>query len=158
MKSAFSMIELIFTVIIIGILASAMRMALPDTALRSDTDFILQKIRKIKMQALLYDHSIPGKTSWRDVDYNDTCITLNKNYLNNMEQNTNSPHKYHLNKQTLLSSTVSKICFDHEGRPYQNNYKLNNFLHWPIELNITYKQKIKQLLIMPYSGSVIVKR
>ena len=152
------MIELIFTIVVIGILASAARMALPDTALHSDTDFILQKIREVKMQALLYDHSIPDEKSWRTADYNDTCITLNKDYLNNMEKNTNHAQKYHLNKHTLLSATVPKICFDHEGRPYQNNYELNNFLNLPIELNITYKKKIKQVFIMPYSGGVIVKR
>ena len=158
MKSAFSMIELIFTIVVIGILASAARMVIPDTALHSDTDFILQKIREVKMQALLYDHALPGDENWRTTDYNDTCITLSKDYLNKLEQDTNSARKYHLNRHTLLSATVPKICFDHEGRPYKNDYELNNFLDMPIELNITYKKRTKQVLIMPFSGGVIVKR
>jgi len=157
MKRAFSIIELIFTIVVIAILASSARMILPDTVLHSDSNFILQKIREIKMQALLYDHAIPGDESWREKDYNNTCITFSKDYLNNLEKNTNSAQKHRLNRHTVISATVPKICFDHEGHPYKNSYKLNNFLKMPIELNITYKKRIKQVLIMPFSGGVIVK-
>ncbi len=152
------MIELIFVIVIIGILAGAIKMAMPDTKGYSDTDFILQKIDKTRMQALLTDHTVLGDESWRSHEYNDTCITLSKIYLNNMGKNRNSPNHYHLSPRTTLSSSADKVCFDYLGRPYKNDYTLNNFLKMPIELNITYKEKTKQVLIMPYSGGVVVKR
>lgn len=158
MKHAFSMVELIFAIVIIGILAAAINMSIPDSRLSSDSNFILQKIQKTKMKALLVDHEILGEESWREKEYNDTCITLSKNYLNKLEKNTNNPKKYKISPKTTFSPITQKVCFDHLGRPYKNDYKLNNFLNMPIELNITYKQKTKQVLIMPFSGGVIVKR
>jgi prepilin-type N-terminal cleavage/methylation domain-containing protein len=86
MKRAFSMIELIFVIVVIGILASAIKMAMPDTRSYSDTDFILQKIDETRMRALLFDHTVLGDESWRGEDYNDTCITLTKDYLNTLEK------------------------------------------------------------------------
>jgi Tfp pilus assembly protein PilE len=158
MRKAFSMIELIFIVIIIGILASAVQMSMPDPKLYSDSDYIIQKISQTRMQALLYDHAVLGDEQWREGDYNDTCIKLNKDYLNNLDKKTNNPKKYSISSRTTLSASVEKVCFDYLGRPYKNDYKLNNFLKMPIELNITYKQKRKQVLIMPFSGGVIVRR
>ena len=157
MKRAFSMIELIFIIVIIGILASAIQMSMPDPRLYSDTDYILQKIRQTRMQALLVDHAVLGESSWREGDYNDTCISLDKDYLNNLDKNTNNPKKYTISPRTALSASAAKVCFDYLGRPYQNDYKLNHFLKMPIELNITCKQKTKQVLIMPFSGGVIIK-
>lgn len=157
MRRAFSMIELIFVIIIIGIIAAAAKMAMPDTRLYSDTDFILQQLQQTRMHALLVDHEVLGKESWRTGDYNDTCIGLDKNSLNNLAKKSKDPKKYRLSRLTAISASVPKVCFDRLGRPYQEDYRLNNFLKMPIELNITYKAKRKALLIMPYSGGVIVK-
>ncbi len=152
------MIELIFIIVIIGIVASAVKMAMPDNRLYSDSDFVLQKIQQTRMNALLIDHFRFDDESWRSDDYNDTCIELNKDYLQNMEKSENNPKKYRLSPRTSLSASAEKVCFDNLGRPYRNDYSLNNFLKMPIELNISYKEKRKQVLIMPYSGGVIVKR
>ena len=152
------MIELIFIIVIIGILAAAAKMAMPDTKLYSDTDFVLQQIRQTQIQALMIDHTVPGSEAWRSGDYNDTCITLTKDYLTDLEKSANNPRTYRLSPRTTLSASASKICFDRLGRPYKTDYRLNNFLKMPIELNITYKEKTKQVLIMPFSGGVIVKR
>ncbi len=157
-RSAFSMIELIFIIVILGVLATAITMSIPDPRLRTDTNSIIQKIKQTQLKALGYSHEILGNSSWREGDYNDTCISLNKDYFNNIEKSQNNAKPYFLSTQTTLTSTGTKICFDDLGRPYKTNYKLNNFLDMPIELNITYKQKTKQILIMPYSGSVIIKR
>ena len=152
------MIELIFTIVIIGILAGAVRMAMPDTKAYADRDFILQKIYETQMRALLVDHAVMGDAGWREMDYNDTCITLSKDYFNNLEKSSRNSKKYHLSPHTALSASVQKVCFDRLGRPYREDYRLNHFLKMPIELNITYKQKTKQVLLMPFSGSVVVKR
>ncbi len=151
---AFTMIELIFVIVIVGILAGAATMAMPDNKLYSDTNFIVQKIKQTQMNALYHDHFRFDDATWRSGDYNDTCIEISKPYLATLEKNSNSPQKYQLSAQTSISVSASKLCFDNLARPYKNDYQLNNFLKTPIELNITYKQKIKRLFIMPYSGSV----
>jgi len=151
------MIELIFVIVIIGILAVAAKMAMPDTRLYSDTDFVLQQLQQTRMHALLVDHEALGEERWRTEDYNDTCIRLDKNSFNNLAENSKDPKKYRLSLLTAISASVPKVCFDRLGRPYREDYRLNNFLKMPIELNITYKEKRKLLLIMPYSGGVIVK-
>ncbi len=152
------MIELIFIIIILGILTASIKMAVPDSRLRTDTESIIQKIKQTQLKALEYSHEVLGDTQWREKDYNDTCIFLNKEYLDSVEKDKNGAKPYLLSSQTSLTSNASKVCFDDLGRPYKDNYKLNNFLNMPIELNVTYKQKNKSILIMPYSGCVIIKR
>ncbi len=158
MRKAFSMIELIFIIVILGILAGAIKMAIPDNRLSSDTNFVLQKIKEKQMYALNYDHFTFGDESWRDTAYDNTCISLDKNSFNTLEENSKSPKKYKLSSLTTITVTQSKVCFDNLARPYKTDYKLNNFLNMPIELNITYKSRTKRLIIMPYSGSVIIKK
>jgi len=157
-RGGFSMIELIFVIVIIAILAGAATMIMPDNRLYSDTNFIIQKIKQTQNSALLYDHFDFNSDAWRSKEYNDTCLKLDKNSFISTEKATNTPKHYKLSPQTSLSSSVQKICFDNLGRPYKNNYLLNNFLNQPIELNITYKQKTKKLDILPYSGMVMIRK
>ena len=56
MRKAFSMIELIFIIIILGILATTMKMNMPDNRLLLDVDFITQKIKEKQIYALSYDN------------------------------------------------------------------------------------------------------
>ena len=157
-RSAFTMIELIFIIVILSVLSAAVTMSIPDPRLKTDTDSIIQKIKSTQLKALSYSHENLNDPSWRQKDYNDTCISLNKNSFNLIEKSQNTPKPYLLSTQTTITSDISKICFDHLGHPYKTNYELNNFLKMPIELNITYKQKTKQMVIMPYSGYVMIKR
>ncbi|OQX74782.1 MAG: hypothetical protein B6D59_01145 [Campylobacteraceae bacterium 4484_4] len=157
-KNAFTLIELIIVIILLGVLAAAAKMAMPDNALLSDTEFIKQQIRQKQMQSLLMDHYDFSDPVWRNSSYDDTCVELTKSALQTMQ--TNEARKYRLHDKTTLSvdPAVSKICFDTLGRPYKNDYRLNNFLKKPIELDIHYKNQSKKLMIMPYSGSVMIKR
>ncbi len=159
-REAFTLIELIVVIVVIAILAGAAKMAMPDNTLYSDTDFIRQQIRKTQMRALLTDHYDFNDPSWRTRSYDDTCIELTKSALQALEEATNQARKYKLHPQTTLQidSADEKICFDVTGRPYRQDYRLNNFLKKPIELNINYKNQHRTLIIMPYSGGVMIKR
>jgi prepilin-type N-terminal cleavage/methylation domain-containing protein len=154
MKKAFTMVELIIVIVIIGILASVAVMSIPDTTLRSDTSYIIQKIKEKQLFALNYDHFDFNDQTWRDNFYNNTCINTDKTHLNNSELKSNSTTKYIIRSNV----TAKNICFDNLGRPYKDNYKLNNFLKLPIVLNIGYKNETKKIVIMPYSGNAIQKR
>jgi len=152
------MIELIFVIMILGILTSAIKMAIPDNRLFSDTNFILQKIKQTQMDALNIDHFKFNDPTWRTDEYNDTCIGLDKLSFKNLEDASHQTQTYKLSPSTTLRASESKICFDNLARPYKNDYQLNNFLNMPIELNITYKHRTTRLIIMPYSGSMLIKK
>jgi len=145
------MIELIYVIVIIGILATGATMAMPDNRLYSDTNLIIQKIKQKQMQALRYDNFNYMTGSFID---DTTCIYINKNSINADEKKSAKAKPYQISSKTTISPNDLNICFDTLGRPFN----VNNFLKMPIELNITYKKRTKQVLIMPFSGGMIVKR
>ncbi len=151
MKSAFSMIELIFIIVIIGILGATMQMNMPDNRLFSDINFITQKIKSKQIYALSYDNFDYENSQFID---DSTCITISRDFLNEDERNSSKANPYQISSYTTLSIGDENLCFDNLGRVY----KLNNLLKLPIELNITYKNKTKTVNIMPLSGSVVVNK
>ena len=152
MRKAFTMTELIFIIVILGVLSGAAVMSLPDNRLISDINFVTSQIKKKQMQAFTYDLYDFNNASWRDTFYEKTCI--NTANIKSDEKNSKSPRKYHL-KSTLTSA---KICFDFLGRPYHDNYQLNNLIKTPIILNIEYKNRVRKIKIMPYTGSIMIER
>ena len=151
-RSAFTMIELIFIIVILGILAGGAVMSIPDNRLFSDINFVTSAIKQKQMDAMLYDHHDFADTTWRDHFYDNTCIdTAN---IKSDEKASKKARKYQL-KSTL---TAAKICFDALGRPYHDNYTLNNLLQTPILLDIEYKQTKRKIKIMPYSGSIMIEK
>lgn len=151
MKHAFSMIELIFIIIVLGILATAMKMNMPDNRLLLDVNFITQKIKEKQIYALSYDNFNYADNNFTD---DKTCILINKNFINGLEKNVSKSNSYQIRSEITINSDNEKICFDNLGRPYN---KLNYFVEMPIELNITYKDRTKIINIMPFSGSIIKK-
>ncbi len=152
MKKAFTLTELIFVIIILGILSSAAIMSIPDNRLMTDINFVTMKIKEKQMNALSYDHYDFNDNSWRNNFYDRTCIDTTNIKLD--EKSSKSAKKYQM-KSTLTST---KICFDTLGRPYLNNYKLNNLIQTPILLDIEYKNTKRKIKIMPYSGSIMIER
>ena len=152
MKKAFTLVELIFVIVILGILSGAAVMSIPDNHLYSDINFITAKIKQKQMDAFLYDPYDFNDPSWRDSYHDRSCIDTAT--LKNDEQQSLSAKKYQL-KSTI---TAKKICFDALGRPFIDDYKLNHFIKSPILLDITYKSTTRKLKIMPYSGSIMIER
>jgi hypothetical protein len=145
------MIELIFIMIVIGILAGTMAMNMPDNRLIMDTNFITQKIKTKQMYALSYDNFNYKTGQFLD---DNTCIEIDKDIINTDEKNISKAKPYQISSKTMISTSEAKICFDNLGRPYAG---LNNFLNLPIELNITYKNRTKTINIMPFSGYIVKK-
>lgn len=142
------MIELIFIIIILGVLGGLMSMSMPDNRQINDINFITSKIKQKQLQALLYDNFDYENGVLKD---DKTCIITNKDILNELERNSSKSNPY----QITSKIDEKTICFDNLGRVYEG---LNNFQKIPIVLNITYKDRTKTINIMPYSGSIIVKK
>lgn len=151
MRQAFTIIELIFVIVLLGILAGAIKMNLPDNTLSNDIQFITQKIKESQLGALSYDNYDYANKAFYDSDT--TCIAINKESFNTLESNSSSGKPYRLSNFTSISPNNITLCFDAMGRPYE----LNNFAKMPIEFNIIYKNRSKTVLVMPVSGNVIIK-
>ena len=150
MRKAFSMIELIFIIIILGILATAMKMNMPDNRLLLDVNFITQKIKEKQIYALSYDNF-----DYKSATFNDdkTCIYINKEALNLDEKNSTKANPYQI--RSKITPNDLNVCFDNLGRSFNMNTNVNNFTNMPILFDIVYKDRNKTIKIMPFSGCIV---
>ncbi len=154
MKKAFSMVELIFIIVLLGILAKVGVSFIPDNRLLNDTHLITLKIKEAQKNAIGFDAFKFGDTKVWDInrsDFNKTCISCSKGFFEKLDANTT------LSFQSITCST-SVFCFDSFGRPYELNGTSEQLSQRPIELNITYHQKINTISVLPMSGYAIIKQ
>ncbi len=150
-NSAFTMVELIFVIVVIGILAYTGSNFMPDNRLSNDTKFILSKIREKQKNAIGYDSVNFGENPWKEMDNNTTCITFNKTVLENEDKRAQKPYIISSN----IVSTYDKVCFDSMGRPYCQSEHL---LLKVIDINITKGSRTRRLQLFPMSGYVTIVR
>ncbi len=147
--NAFTMVELIFVIILVGILAGIGSNFMPDNRLLNDTNFLTLKIKEKQRNAIGYD--INGFAKPWSKENNLTCIDFNTTILEEEDSHTQKPHKFN----SAISVDANRtLCFDEYGRPYQSERLLLKIL----DINVTYNQKVKQLSVMPISGYVIIEK
>ncbi|GAX87076.1 conserved hypothetical protein [Lebetimonas natsushimae] len=143
---AFSLIELIFVLVIMGILAFVGMQFIPNETPLSDAEILKKLILNKKTNALGY--KIYGEN-------NDTCIRLSKGDINNEEKLSRVKYKFKSSiKINGLSSDL--LCFDYKGRPYDGEVdeKMKNLLRNFVTITLNYKNKEKNLTIYPMSGDI----
>ena len=145
---AFSLTELIFVIVIMGILTFSALEFIPDNTLISDKEMLKLKIMQKKSNALGY------KKLGFD---NYICITFDKDYLN--EEDENSTEKVHYTFKSDISVeglNGNRICFDNFGRIYENevDVKLENLIDKVITIKLTYKNDEKNITIYPLTGAI----
>ncbi len=147
-RSGFTIVELIFVIVLVGIMAYVGGNFLPDNRLLSDTNFLTMKIKQAQKNALLYD-AVGFLKPW-SVENNSTCIDLNTTKLETKETKAQKPHKF---SSTISVDGNSTLCFDIFGRPYQGGHLLLKNL----DANITKGTTTRSLSLLPVSGYVIIK-
>ncbi len=168
---AFTMIELIIVIIIIGILASTAISFFPNRTLSNDTNYLSLQIKTAQRNAIDYDHYHFGDILWKKRDYskeyNLTCVDLNITGQRNaygisnldiVENSKNLTKYYHISRQvtvitTGLNDINQSLCFDNEGRPYTAEQKLLDKI---INIKLKLKGQNKTILVLPVSGYVII--
>jgi len=150
---AFSLIELIFVIIIMGILTFVGLEFIPDETLVVDTQMLKQKILDKKSNALGFDYT--GEN-------NLTCITFSKDALN-FDENLTSKTKverYKFKSQISIKGLKNgnRICFDAMGRPFEGKVdkNLTNLLHNYIIIKLKYRNEKNTIILYPITGALKV--
>jgi len=135
-KHAFSLIELIFVIVLIGVMSGiGFYMSRPDYA-RQDAQYTLLKLKEARYRALGYDA----------LD-NAGCVTLTQAALS-----SNETPRHEIKSTITLTPNITTVCFDGMGRPHSgNSVTLNTLL--PNELNINFRNSDKNATIRLFSGT-----
>ena len=145
MKKAFTFIELIFVIVIMGIMASVASSSFRSNYLLNDTNFIALKIKNAQFLGIGYEHlDFGGGVSSSD---RTGCIKINKSKLEENELN----YKLHV----TLSPSDTTICFDSKGRPHEDSFDGTLLTSQKI-ITLSYNEKENNISIEPITGYVIV--
>ncbi|WP_456381248.1 pilus assembly FimT family protein [Hydrogenimonas sp.] len=147
--TAFTLIELIFVILLVGVLGmTANALFRPDRVL-NDTKFVLAKVMKTRYEAIGYDHRNFDGTS---VESGPGCLTLEKSALERGDANENL---YRMGKTTDIRVTGldgNTICFDFRGAPHDGDFTLASLLHREVDINVSDGKRSYRIVIYPESG------
>ena len=147
---AWTLIELIFVILIVGFLSIGAINSIPDNTLLNNRNFLYNKILEKKANAIAFEADMNNSEENRSV-----CITFTNDWIKNDENY--SKVKFDLSNRVVVNSTVSTVCFDYLGRPYNGNVDLDtldNLLHDEVNVTLKYKNKEKNITIFPITGYV----
>jgi len=143
-RKSFTLIELIFVIVITGLIAAVAFFSIGDNKLISDYQVLKEMILDKKTSALGY------KKSGANVNQ---CIILDKDILNNGDNRV----KYSFKSDISVSGIDSNVlCFDYLGRAYdlEVDEKMENLVHNKITVTLKYKDKEKNITIYPFGGAI----
>ncbi|MEA2099028.1 MAG: type II secretion system protein [Campylobacterota bacterium] len=147
---AFTLIELIFVIVIIGILTSIGVTSFKPKYLNDDLNFIQSKIKEAQFLGIGFEHlNFDGSV----IDNYDAsgCIRIEKSALE--ESMTTNKVNYQLHVDINPADTT--ICFDSKGRPREDDFN-GTLLTTQKTFQISYKNEEKNITIEPITGYVII--
>jgi prepilin-type N-terminal cleavage/methylation domain-containing protein len=144
---AFTLIELIFVLVIIGIMAFVGMEFIPNETYISDAQMLKKLILTKKTNALGY--KVYGEN-------NDTCLRLNKDYINSEENLSQVKYKFKSDINVSGLKNGDLICFDYKGRPYDGvvERNLSHLLEKNVIITLKHHTKEINLTLYPISGYV----
>lgn len=142
---AFTLIELIFVLVLIGILTFIGISYMPDNTLNDDTKALKNLINLKESTALGYEADMNNEEEKKKV-----CITFDKDSLNNEENSSKIRYFF----KSSISSNYNTICFDKFGRVFHDEIdnKDENLLNENVTITLQYKNKTKNITIHSITG------
>ena len=147
MKKSFTLIELIFVLVLMGILTFVGVSYMPDNTLGDDAKALINLIKLKETYAIGYEADMSD-----DNDKKRVCIELNTTKLN--EEENSSRIKYFFKSQ--ISANYDTICFDKFGRPFDSSVdsKDENLIDDNVTITLQYRDKNKTVIIHKITGYV----
>jgi prepilin-type N-terminal cleavage/methylation domain-containing protein len=150
MRRAFTLIELIFVIVIIGVLAGMGASSFKTHYLINDTNFIVGKIREAQYRGIGYEHNGFGMED-SSADYERGCISLKDENL------TDDNYKLHVRDENDNKIDYGVLCFDSKGRPHDDDFTHSSLITVQKVLTLRYRGKNSTITIEPVSGYAIIK-
>jgi len=136
MKKAYTLVELIFVIVIIGILSGVGFYSFDPHYVRNDANIVLMKLEKSRYEAMHYDKRLADSNTKSSVGCIDLS-TLKDTNSSTIDQN----YKFHSD----ITPNTGTICFDIFGRSKSENDE---------NITISYQNKTVQLNILKNSGYI----
>jgi len=152
-KEAFTLIELIFVIVIIGILSTAALNSFKPHYLSNDMNFVLIKLEEIRYKAMGYNKALPTLSS--DINYSIGCIDID-----DINKTDNPAYKFHA---IVQNRPFEVLCFDtlgreHNGTQDNNQTTLDSLMAHDINLTYKYNNNKKKSIIIDYlTGAIRIK-
>ena len=150
---AFSLLELIFVIVIIGIMAGLGSASLKTNYLLNDSHYIIGKIREAQYEGIGFEHqNFDGSF----ISSSRGCVTLAAAFLDGNASKAQAKYTLHvsINHSSLTTNT---ICFDAKGRPHDGDFAQNTLFTEQKVLILTYNTKSVSISIEPLTGYAIIK-
>ena len=153
MKKAFTLLELIFVIVIIGIMAGLGSSAFKTNYLLNDSHYIIGKIREAQYEGIGLEQQDLSESSRENISRG--CVTLTKEKLDDNASASGGRYSLHvsINHSSLTTDT---ICFDAKGRPHDGDFTQNTLFTEQKVLILTYNTKNVSISIEPLSGYAII--
>ena len=153
-KYGFTLIELIFVIILMGVLTGiGFYMSQPD-ATKQDAQYTLLKLKEARYRAIGYE---TGNTNCSDGGW----ITLTQTALSTATDNNDSMHREIKSlispDSTILTNGSKTLCFDSLGRPHDgNSTSLVSLIRNPLDINFIKSDKNTTIRLFPQTGYAII--
>ncbi len=150
-RYAFSLLELIFVVVLIGILAGIGASSFRTNYLVNDINFIAMKIRRAQFEGIGYETRTFGGGH---IATDKGCVTLSENALKDDINASGGMYALHVTLDATDFNT-GEVCFDAKGQPHDGDHA-SNLLAVRKVLKVRYRSHEANITIEPLSGYVIV--
>jgi len=145
-KRAFTLLELIFVIVIIGVLSGVGFYNFKPHYLRNDINFVLMKLEQARYTAIGYDKSHPTSSSYIG------CVTID-----DLNKTDDPAYTFH---SALQNKPFNLLCFDTLGKAHKNdeNTTLNSLFSQDITLIYQYNAQETNITIDHLSGDIRIFR
>lgn len=154
---AFTLIELIFVIVIIGTMTAVGFSSFKPKHLINDVNFIKSKIQEAQFLGLGYEHN-DFDGGGGDANLTSGCINIEKDSLNEDANTSNEvSYKLHVTIENESDYKVDNIiCFDSKGRPHHTDFKRGTLLTKQTIFTFKYDNKERTITIEPLTGYAII--